>query len=147
MSTEWPPSLPATPLDAGAPLASLARQLLAEVGGIASARHIRDAIAAHGRGVLTIRQTRDLLRSPRVCKLGAGYFATQDTVFEPVLCWTEAHLHQSGAMSVAQLIAAVLDHYPRGDAQAIRCWLQQEPGRLQLGAERVRLTPQRWRAS
>ena len=142
---KWPPSLPTEPLDASVPRARLARQLLAECGGIASARYLRDAIATHRSAALTIRQTRDMLRSPQVCKLGAGYFATQDTLFDPVLCWTEERLRQVDSEPIEQVVSAIMAHYPRGDAAAIRCWLQQEPGRIQLGNGRARLTPQRWR--
>ena len=146
MNQDWPPQLPTAPLDASTPRARLARQLLAECGGIASARYLRDAISAHRSDSLTIRQTRDLLRSPQVCKLGAGYFAIQDTLFDPVLRWTEGRLDQRDSEPIEEVIAAILEHYPRGDAAAIRSWLHQEPGRLQLSSGRVRLTPQRWRS-
>ena len=145
MTTEWPPRLRTEPLNGCMPRARLARQILAECGGIASTRYLRDAIAVHRSEPLTIRQTRDLLRSPQVCKLGAGYYATQDTLYDPVLPWTEGRLLTLESEPIEHVITAILAHYPRGDAAAIRCWLQQEPGRLQLGSGRVRLTPQRWR--
>ena len=145
MTDEWPPHLPTTLLRADVPLARLARQLLADAGGIASARYVRDEMTHLGREPLTIRQTRDLLKSPKIRKLGAGYFTTQNTVFEPVLDWAERELFNAPPAMVCALIEAILAHYPRGDPEAIRRWIQQEPGRLQLDGDRVRFTPQRWR--
>lgn len=143
---EWPPQILTEPLDPGAPRARLARQLLAECGGIASARYLRDSLVEHRREALTVRQTRDLLRSPQICKLGAGYYATQDTLFDPVLAWTQNRLRALGAETIEDVVSAIQAHYPRGDTAAIRCWLQQEPGRLQLSRGQVHFTPQRWRS-
>ncbi|MFT5681292.1 MAG: hypothetical protein ACI8RZ_002198 [Myxococcota bacterium] len=146
MQSDWPPPLPTKPLRAEQPPTRLARQLLAESGGIAGTRYIRDRLVALQGTPLSLRQTRDLLRSPQIEHLGAGYFATRDTVFEPVLSWTERALSASGPQPIDALIITILDHYPRGDAEAVRRWLSQEPGRLQRDGDCVRFTPQHWRA-
>ena len=142
--THWPPRLPTIPLQKGAPLAQQARQLLAEVGGLAGTRYIQMHLTAQTDRPLTIRQTRDALRSVHIRKLGASYFALKDTLFEPVLDFAERQV-RDGPLQMTALIAVILEHYPRGDALAVRCWLQQEPGRLQRAGELIRLTPQRWR--
>ncbi len=145
MTSEWPPQLPTLPISRTEPTARLVRLLLAEAGGLASARHLRDAVVQTTGASMSIRRIRDLLRSPEVRQLGAGYFATRETIFEPVLDFSERLLEEESRMTTAALTDAILRRYPRGDAVAIRRWIQQDPGRLQHDDGRVRLTPRRWR--
>ena len=147
MPSDWPPRIQTHPIHADQPPARLALQILAESGGIAGTRYIRDQLVALRREPLSLRQARDLLRSSQICHLGAGYVSTRETVFEPVLDWAERVVARSGPMPIEALIATILNHYPRGNASTIRRWLVQEPGRLQRDSDRIRFTPQHWKAS
>lgn len=147
MPSDWPPRLQTHPIHADQPPSRLALQLLAESGGIAGTRYIRDELVALRRKPLSLRQARDLLRSTQVCHLGAGYVSTRETVFEPVLGWTERVVARSGPMPIEALVAIILEHYPRGNAHTVRRWLVQEPGRLQRDGGCIRFTPQHWKAS
>lgn len=147
MHCDWPPPLETHAICADQPPARLARQLLAESGGIAGICYIRDQLVALKGAPLSLRQARDLLRSRQVRRLGAGYVATQETVYEPVQDWAERIVARSGSMPTEALVAAILAHYPRGNTDTIRRWLAQEPGRLQHAGGRIRFTPQRWKTS
>ena len=144
MADHWPPELPTDRMPVAIPQARRARQTLARVGGIASARFLCDALTDTGLP-LTVRQMRDLLRGPKVRKLGAGYFALTHTLYIPVLDWTEQRLTTTAPAPIGSVTEAILDHYPRGDRLAVTRWLQQEPGRLQIRQGFVELPLQRWR--
>lgn len=116
-----------------------ARQVLAEVGGVAGAAYIARRLAERFAEPCTARRVRDLFRhsGPTVRKLGAGYYALGDAPHPPVEEWVAARIVQLGPQEISQVVEDVLKAYPKGHARAVRAWIAQEPGRLRVRRERV----------
>lgn len=116
-----------------------AREALAELGGIAGARAVADYLTEHLGKPVSVRQVRDRFRNTggAVRKLGAGYFATRERKAPPVLHWVESRLVECRSEPIAELVAAVMDAYPRGNARAVQAWLHQQPGVLAIRGGRV----------
>lgn len=116
-----------------------AREALSHLGGVAGARAVADYLSEHQQQPVTVRQVRDRFRNTggAVRKLGAGYFATRERKAPLVLHWVEARLVERLSESVADLVAAVLEAFPHGDARAVQAWLQQQPGVLAVRGRQV----------
>ncbi|MFT4975581.1 MAG: hypothetical protein ACI8S6_001468 [Myxococcota bacterium] len=127
----------------GETVATRVRRLLAESGGIASCHYIAEQIGMRPRAV------RDRLKraGDRIVSLGAGYFALKSAPFAPLVDFAEYWVQRHGPQPIVILTDTILDHYPRGHRDAVRRWLQQEPGRLQRrpGTDLIERTPQRWK--
>jgi len=111
-----------------------AREALAQLGGIAGARAVADHLTEHLDKAVSVRQVRDRFRNTggAVRKLGAGYFATRERNAPPVLHWVESRLVERRSEPIVELVAAVLDAYPHGNARAVQAWLHQQPGVLAI---------------
>ena len=131
--------IPSQPVDRGQRRPMSAREALSRLGGIAGARAVADFLSEHQERPVTVRQVRDRFRNTggAVRKLGAGYFATRERKAPLVLHWVESRLVERGNESVDDLVAAVLEAFPYGDARAVQAWLQQQPGVLTVRGRQV----------
>ena len=118
-----------------------AREVLEQLGGVGGAGSVAQVLAEHHGRPVSVRQVRDRFRNTggKVRKLGAGYFATKSFRGPPVLHWVESRLAELGSEPLSDLVAAVLEAYPHGNARAVRAWIHQQPGVVSLRGERVRL--------
>ena len=116
-----------------------AREALAQLGGIAGARAVADHLTEHLDKPVSVRQVRDRFRNTggAVRKLGAGYFATRERKAPMVLHWVESRLVERRSEPVSELVAAVLEAFPHGNARAIQAWLHQQPGVLSVRGGQV----------
>ena len=139
-----PLPMPDEPPPANRP-APAARQALALLGGIAGVHAISEQVARGGKLQLTPRQVRDLLKRDReIDSLGAGLFALSIMNVRPVIDLATAWLTQVGPAPVNSLVDLLVERYPRADPRAVRPWVHQEPGRLQVDGSTVRLRRARW---
>ena len=122
------------------------RWVLACVGGVAGSGFLVDRLTELSLLPHTPRRLRAGLKTSRkIQQLGAGYFALMHVIHEPVLYWAERCLRQAGPVPVDRLVQEILQAYPHGGAVAIRAWIHQDPGRLQVDRGIVRVLPVRKR--
>lgn len=108
------------------------RRILAGFGGVAGAEALAQALAGLEARPVSARDVRDLMRGSGLRSLGAGYWALPSAPVLPVGRWVEIRLLRGGPEPVPALVQAVLETYPHGDAGAVRAWLAQDPGRVQV---------------
>jgi hypothetical protein len=116
-----------------------AREALERLGGVSGARAVAALLTSQNGSEVTVRQVRDRFRNTggKVVKLGAGYFATEESDLHPVLHWVEARIAQRGPENLADLISAIMERYPNGDLRAVRAWIHQQPGILTVRSGQV----------
>lgn len=129
------------------PRGPLLRDLLAELGGTAGCKVLAEGMSARLGEELSTRRVRHIAKSApgRVLDLGAGYLTLLPTRRRPVVAFAvDLILDHGNRLGVDALVDAVLAEYPHGDRRAVRAWLAQEPGRIQVDRDRVRyLGPRR----
>lgn len=108
------------------------QQILALLGGIAGLDRLLMEFRKYHPKYGRTRLKKLLHGERRIESIGGGYYSLTELTTLPVHRWLYWWLFEHGPQTAENCILAILSHYPHGNANAIKRWLQQGPKNLRI---------------